>query len=390
MSSMTRSFDRNNWNQPPHNRASFQTMQSLFPTARIKRSEQPTGFEIKEKDLSEIPYVGVGGKQHTVKDMLDSNLTDAFLVLHDGKIIAEQYHNHMQRSSVHLVNSVTKTYTGMLAGILVAEGTIDLDAKVTHYIDEFSNNALSEATVTQVLDMTAGVAFSEHYASLNDDFWQETATIGWRPDLESPDSPKTLFEYALRRTEMEGDDGHAFHYRTLLTNVIAMIIERASGQPVPDLLESKIWQKLGCETDGALVVDPSGFPYMGAGLSASTRDLARFGEVLRNKGAYNGHQVIPESWVQSTMNGSDHLRQLFADSDYSEVISGGHYSNQTWAHQEMGILMCIGIHGQVIVANQNSGAVVVVLSTHEAPADDYKFAELISCAVTLSAAVDVL
>lgn len=388
MTSMKRSFDATTWNQAPHNRRSFQNVQSLFPTARIRRAEQPTPFESTLTDLSTIQYEGVGGKQHTVQEMLENNFTDSLLVLHEGIIVTEQYSNNMQRDTVHLVNSVTKSYTGMLTGILAEEGLINPQSKVTDYIEAFSNTALKDATIKQVLDMTAGVAYTEDYASLTDDFWHETATVGWRPDLKTQDSPDTLFDYALGRVELEAEDGHAFHYRTLLTNVLAMVIERASSIPVPDLLEAKIWQPLGCETDGALVVDPSGFPYMGAGLSASARDLARFGEMLRNNGRFNGKQVVPESWIQSTLNGSEELRQLFAESDYSAVIEGGHYCNQTWAHRDLGILMCIGIHGQVIVANQQHDSVVVVLSTHEQPADDYKFAELIACAITLSSSVN--
>ena len=97
---------------------------------------------------------------------------------------------------------------------------------------------------------------------------------------------------------------------------------------------------IGPEQDANVVVDGAGFPYMGAGMSACARDLARFGELLRNDGFYNGQQIVPADWVQQTRAGSDHLRHLFAHSDYARMIKGGHYHNQTWGNAPAGILMC--------------------------------------------------
>ena len=132
---------------------------------------------------------------------------------------------------------------------------------------------------------------------------------------------------------------------------------------------------MGPEQDATVVVDPTGFPYMGAGMSACARDLARFGELLRNDGFYNGQQIVPAAWVRQTRSGSDQLRHLFSHSDYAGMIRGGHYHNQTWADASAGVLLCVGIHGQTIHVNKNSGVVIVKLSSHPDPADLGLFGE---------------
>ena len=107
---------------------------------------------------------------------------------------------------------------------------------------------------------------------------------------------------------------------------------------------------------------------MGAGMSACARDLARFGEMLRNDGFYNDRQILPASWVRDTRLGNDTLRELFAASDY-RLLPNGHYRNQVWADRVSDELMCIGIHGQIIYINRAKQLNYVKLSSHPYPTD---------------------
>ena len=106
---------------------------------------------------------------------------------------------------------------------------------------------------------------------------------------------------------------------------------------------------MGCEHDANVVVDATGLPYMGAGMSACARDLARFGELLRNDGFYNDMQIVPASWVRDTRLGNDQVRQLFATSEYRSLLPNGHYRNQVWADPTAQEIMCIGIHGRLFM-----------------------------------------
>ncbi|MBP17564.1 MAG: 6-aminohexanoate hydrolase [Gammaproteobacteria bacterium] len=377
-----------NWGDPPHNRWSFQHVQALFPTARVRRGTGPASeFTERHEELTQLTYQGLDDQPRSVRQMLDETYTDAFLVMKDGVILTEEYGNDMSADSHHLLNSVTKSFVGMLTGILVKEGVINPDKRVAGYIPEFEETAFRETTLQQALDMTAAVKFGEDYADKKADFWVEAAVVGWRPALVHDHSASTLFDYALSLKETEQSDGEKFHYRTVLTNVVAMVIERTTGQKIQNLLEQRLWQKLGTEQDACIVVDPAGFPYVGAGMSACARDLARFGQMLLQNGHYNGSQIVPAEWIANTLVGNDELRKLFSETDYAAMLPGGHYRNQVWVNPTQKVMMCIGIYGQTIFVDQSTGVVMVKLSTHPEPVDDFLFGDTFLAMNTLSAAL---
>lgn len=372
----SRDFDAENWGYPPHNRASFQQVQQLFPTARIRRGAAPVmALEASLQPVAQRRYEGVDGSSRTVAQMLDDTYTDAFIVAKNGHIVAEEYRNGMGPDSLHLLNSVSKSFLGMLVGILQNEGALDPAQPLVAYVPEFADTGFRHTTVQQALDMTGAIKYGEDYADRQAEFWRETAVVGWRPALVRQDTPATLFDYACSLKDTEQLDGEHFHYRTVFTNVVAMALERATNTSVATLLEQKLWQPLNPEQDACIVVDSSGFPYLGAGMNACARDLARFGQMLVQNGRYNGQQVVPADWINDTLQGNDTLRELFAAGDYAELFPGGHYRNQVWADPTNAQLACIGIHGQTIFVNQATGVVVVKLSTHPESADMPLFAD---------------
>jgi CubicO group peptidase (beta-lactamase class C family) len=345
-------------------------MSALFATQTIQRSTKSAmAFEYALEDTSQLTYPVSKGATEPLQHFLDSTFTDAFLVLKEGVIVTEEYRNNMQDNTQHLLNSVSKSFVGMLAGIAVEDGLLDTSKYVSAYLPELANSAFSETTVQRALDMTAAVAYSEDYDQPKDDFWHEAAVVGWRPDLQWDSSPKSLIDYCKERSQTEQREGERFHYRTVLTNLCTAVIERATNTPFCEFFAQRLWQPLGPEQDANVVVDPTGLPYMGAGMSACARDLARFGEMLRNDGFYNDQQILPASWVRDTRLGNDELRELFAASDYHGLLPNGHYTNQVWADRESDEIMCIGIHGQTIYIHRSKQLVCVKLSSHPYPTD---------------------
>ena len=362
---MSRQFTVDNWGYPPQNRQSFQHVQSLFATARLRRGPGPsTTFEANKKDIFGLTYEGAGGSPRTVNQMLEDGYTDAFIVMKDNAILCEHYANGMAADSFHLLNSVTKSFVGMLAGIHIAKGLIRETDLVIKHIAELVGTAFSESTIRHLLDMTAAPKYGEDYADPSADFWVEAAVVGWRPALRTKESAITLLAYAATLTETEQSNGEKYHYRTVLTNVLGMILERAGTGNLQEQLQRDIWQKLGPQQDAAIVVDPTGFPYVGAGMNACARDLARFGQMMIQQGEYNGEQIVPRQWINDTRYADDHARINFAASDYGAMMPGGHYRNQVWVEDaEKGVLVAIGIHGQVIYMNMQNQVVIVKLST---------------------------
>ena len=149
--------------------------------------------------------------------MLDESFTDAFVVLKDSKIVFEEYQNNMDQGSLHLMNSVSKSFVGMLIGILAEENKLNPKEKVIQYIPELEKSAFEETTIQHALDMTAAVKFSENYDETNSKFWHEAAVVGWRPELKENDSKKTLLSYMSYLDETSQKDDEKFDYRTVLT-----------------------------------------------------------------------------------------------------------------------------------------------------------------------------
>lgn len=368
-------FTIDNWGYPPHNRQSFQQVQSLFPTARLRRGAGlKTRFDLDPRDITGISYAAKDHPKRTVRQMLQDGYTDAFIVVKDNTMLYEQYFNGMAADSFHLLNSVSKSFVGMLAGIHIASELINETDLVTQYIPELADTAFSGSTIRHLLDMTAAPKYGEDYADPEADFWVETQVLGWRPALKKKDSAATLLAYAKTRTERAQLDGEKFHYRTVLTNILGMVLQRACTIDLQDQLQNEIWTKLGPEQDAAVVVDNDGFPYLGAGMNACARDLARFGQMIAQQGQFNGQQIVPRDWINDTRYADNQARSNFAASDYGTMMPGGHYRNQVWVQDaEKGILVAIGIHGQVVHMNMQTQVVIVKLSTHPEPANGKLF-----------------
>ena len=150
-----------------------------------------------------------------------------------------------------------------------------------------------------------------------------------------------------------------------------------TGRPL-DLTEKK--------QDAVIVVDKEGLPFAGAGMNACARDLARFGQMILNDGVHEGEQIVSKEWIDSTRKGDDGYKERFARSDHGEMLPGGHYKNYMWVvnPEEM---MCIGIYGQTIHINRNTGVVIVKFSSFPEPAEELMFANSFVLLATVSNSV---
>jgi CubicO group peptidase (beta-lactamase class C family) len=342
-------------------------MSSIFKTTKLTKSNSPFILPQNLQPIDFLEFDGLDGKK-TLRQELDSSFTDAFIVLKNGEIIFEEYQNDMKPESLHLMNSVSKSFVGMLIGILVEEKKLSPVDKITKYIPELKNSPFINTTIQHALDMTAAVSFGEDYDDSNSEFWHEAAVVGWRPELVKTNSPKNILDFMCNLTSSSQEDDEKFNYRTVLTNVLALTAQRACGEKFQDLLQKHIWDKLHTEHEAHIVADETDFPYMGAGMNASARDLAKFGLMLMNNGTLNNERVVPESWIKETLNQDQSCKDKFLKGDYAARLPGFHYRNQTWVGDET-TLICLGIYGQAIFINQKNSLVIVKLSSHPAPDD---------------------
>jgi CubicO group peptidase (beta-lactamase class C family) len=347
----------------PELRWAWSNLRQLVPTINVWRGPGPASvLERDEQDLGKVKAVTMDGRPITFDEALGLTYADGIVVLHRGRIVFERYFGALESHRQHIAMSVTKSFTGVLAGMLVAEGKIDPSARVAAYVPELADSAFGDATVDQVMNMTTGLKYTEVYTDPNSDIWPMRRANGMAPP-EPGKPPTSLLEY-LTTQQKQGTHGEVFAYKTVNTDVLAWIIRRVSGQPLSALLSARIWQPMGAEEDAHYTVDRLGIESAGGGLNTTTRDLARFGEVMRNRGEFNGRRIVPAHVVDDIAGGGDPRK--FAPAGYA-TLPGWSYRNQWWvSHDPHGVFMARGIHGQSIYIDPRAEVVIARYASHHA------------------------
>jgi CubicO group peptidase (beta-lactamase class C family) len=350
----------------PQIRWTLSHMRELAPTAAVWRgagapSDLGTAPLGLEASIDALPFVDLHGRTLTWAQSLKHTYTDGVVVLHRGRRIYERYFGALQEQRPHACFSITKSYAATLAATLIHEGALDEAKTVSHYLPEMTGTAYEDASLRQVLDMQIGVAYSELYADPKAHIWDYGRAGGLRPRGPDYTGPQNFYEY-LRTLRPEGGHGAAFAYKTVNTEVLCWVMKRVTGVELPDMLSRRIWSQIGCEEDGYMTVDSIGVAMGGAGLSASLRDLCRFGELMRCEGAWHGKQLIPAEVVADIRRGSDPAK--FAMAGYT-LLPGYSYRNMWWvAHNALGVFEGRGIHGQRLYIAPKAELVIARFCSH--------------------------
>ncbi|MEQ8412280.1 MAG: serine hydrolase, partial [Erythrobacter sp.] len=233
---------------------------------------------------------------------LYANYTDGMLILHKGKVVYERYFGCLEEDGKHAAMSMTKSVTGLLAQILVAEGKLDETKRVRDIIPEIGSSAFADATVRQVMDMTTGVKYSEDYSDPNADIWLYSRAASPLPKPSGYDGPDGYWEY-LQQVEPEGRHGDAFHYKTINSDMLGWIVSRVSGKSVTELASERLWRPMGAEQDAYQTVDGKGVPFAGGGITAGLRDLGRLGQLMLDKGVAGGERLFPAAVAERIAKG---------------------------------------------------------------------------------------
>ena len=340
-------------------------LRELLPTEQVSRglgAPVPLPYDLDETAIDALTFRPLGSDEEmTWKESLAANYTDGMLILHGGRIVYERYAGCLDEAGKHGAMSMTKSLTGLLAEILVAEGAMDDAATVASIIPELGDSAFGSATVRQVMDMTTGLAYSEDYADPNADIWTYSRAASPLPKPMDYQGPDGYFEY-LQTVRPEGTHGDAFHYKTINTDALGWIISRVSGKEVTDLLSDRIWSRMGAEQDGYMTVDGKGTPFAGGGLSAGLRDLGRIGLLMLNEGEINGQRLFPSQAVSSIRSGGS--KAAFAKAGYM-ALEGGSYRGMWWLfHNEHQAFAARGVHGQTIYVDPAADMVIVRLASY--------------------------
>ena len=355
-------IDQSNRTKFPQTRWVFQHTRELLPTRNIRRGAgAPSALPAATKNLDGYAFDDDKGRKITVAEWLDSTYTDALVVLHKGRVVYERYLNQMQPETPHLLFSVTKSFTGLLAAQLAHEGKIDLDALVTKYVPELADSAWGDMKVREVMDMTGAVRFREVYTDPATEIFGYLYASNMLPAPPAYAGPKTIYDF-LKTLKKDGEHGAGFVYRTVHSEVLGWIVSRVTGKHFTEVLSERLWSKLGMEEDAYIMVDSTGTPLQGAGLNATARDLARAAEMLRRGGEFNGQRVFAQAVIDDLRKGGD--REKFKASGMA-FRPGYSYHNQWWIlHNADGAFEASGVNGQMVHINPAAEMVVVKLSSH--------------------------
>ena len=356
-----------NWQDPPFNRWAFRHMRELIPSQLIPaRPAGPSPLPASDRSLPDPLVLRLDGSTATTAEVFAGTYTDALVVLHDGQLVAERYDAGMTAATRHLLMSVSKSVVGCVAGVLAGRGLLDPGAPVTAYVPEAGRSGYADATIRNLLDMRTGVAFRETYTALDAEVRVMERSMGWRP--ARPGDPVGAYPY-LTTLGHAGPHGREFTYRSADSDMLGWACERASDTRMADLISALIWQPIGAERDAEITCDPLGSAIHDGGISATARDLARFGQMLVDDGMTQGHPVVPEAWLAGTRAPEPDVREAFAVTDDEFVLPGGWYRNQFWVipGSDGPVLVCLGIHGQLIYADRAARTVVVKLSSWPDP-----------------------
>ena len=350
-----------NWDFPPYNRWSFQHVREVLPTVPISRdSGSATALPEAMQGLDNLPVsLKNAGRDTTVFSALESTYTDGFIVIHKGRVVYERYLNDMTPATLHLSQSMAKSVTGTVCGILIHSGVIDRDQPIGEIIPELSESGYADATLRSLLDMRSGVRFGEDYTDPNDDIGKVDVAAGWKPHRQGlptamQDLPQTLVK--------EREHGGNFQYRSIETDVMAWVMERKTGKRLAQLIAEELWQPMGAEQDACFTVDRGGYALAEGGLNACLRDYARVGLLYLNDGMVGDTQLVPAEWVRETRQDGD--KQAFLDYVYASHYPNGAYKNQFWIRDvEKQQIMARGVFGQMIYVDPANDLVMAKLST---------------------------
>jgi CubicO group peptidase (beta-lactamase class C family) len=345
----------------PKTRWSFSNWRRLFPTVGMVPAAQPMPLpRAIRSDLDAVTFVPIGGREPmSWRQSLAANYTDAIVVLHRGRLVYEASFGVTRPETAHILWSVTKSYVGLLAELLIAEGRLDPAALATAYVPELAASGFAGATVRDVLDMTTGIAFSEQYGDPDSGISRHVLAGGMLPRPPGYQGPDGFLAF-LRTIGPEGRHGDRFAYRTANTDALGWVVARAAGEALDVLLQKRIWIPLGMANGADWHVDPVGTPFAGGGLSASVLDVARLGEILRNRGRAGGRQLLRAAAIDSIFGGGDPAR--FDAASYPS-LAGWSYRSQWWVAPD-GVVMARGVHGQALWIDRRAEVVIARVASH--------------------------
>lgn len=309
----------------------------MYPARVIARG--PTVHALPQgTPLAGFAPGGAGALQ--LQRSVDDAQLAGIVVLHRGQVRLEHYARGFDAGGRWVSFSLAKSLTSTLVGAAIADGFIgSVDDAVTRYLPELQASAYEGVTLQQLLTMSSGVRWNEGYGDPASDVSLFFST-SVAPGMDATVS----YMKTLRR---EAAPGTRWRYNTGESNLLGVVVSRATRRSLSSYASEKIWAAYGMEGDASWMLDRSGHEHGGCCIQASTRDYARFGQFMLDGGRVHGREVLPEGWLQAATRKQADIG-----------VPGFGYGYQWWTRDD-GRFNARGLHGQLIHVDPARDLVVV-------------------------------
>ena len=331
----------------------------VFPSAVVRRGGAIVDLPVELKsEIGALKLKNADGSEQTLDQFVNNGAVDGCLVVHAGKIVYEKYPT-IQPDDLHIIMSVTKAVVLAALAILEDQGKIDLEKPVENFLPELKGSDWAGTRLRDLVDMRSGMEGSE---TSNDAYrnpahkqFQLEATLGWQlrtaPELPEAARSGDLLAF-LRTIKRERPAGEKWAYTSSNTAVIGEVVSRITGKSLADAISDLIWSKIGAAHDATLAENERGFPASHAGMSATLRDVARFG-LLFTKNPPAGHsRVVSDAVIKRIFAGygdqrtADEHGRLPLTYQWDMISNKGELAKGGWAGQ----LLYINRDKDVVVA----------------------------------------
>ncbi|UYO18241.1 serine hydrolase domain-containing protein [Bacillus sp. 41-22] len=358
---------KENWLDDPYLRWSYTHMKEFTLINEVKNiPDQVTPFPTALQNLDDFAVERRFGNTTPLKKLLDENKTDAFVVVHNGQLVYERYFNGYNESEPHGMASLAKVFTGAIIQSLAEENLIDVEKTADTYIKELKNTPFGKATLQQLMDMQVSAEYPTHgymQLGLENQDAQLYLASNILPRGKNYEGPMKIYDMLLEAEET-APPGSAFSYNNGSTETLAWIIRTITGKSLAENVSERIWSQIGMEENAYYVTDETKVEQASAGLNATARDMARFGQLLLNNGQYDGKQIVPSSITESVKNVQEGELAIGRGASIS-------YHNQWWIpHNEQGAFEVLGSYGQTLYIDPKASMVIVHFSSNAAPSNE--------------------
>ena len=279
----------------------------------------------------------------------------SIVVLRRGEVVFEEYYLGTGPDDLRIGWSLAKSFLGTLVGISVQNGEIaSLDDPVTTYAPVLAGSAYDGVSIRNALHMASGVDFNENHQQL----WSDINRMGWAIAVGG-----SLDDIAAGIDKRAAKPGAGYNYVSMDTHVLGMVLRGATGKRIPELMNARIFRPLRLERDPYYLVDSTGNAFVAGGLALTTRDYARFGQMVLDDGRAGGRQIVPASWI-------DEMTRPSAPPGPNGGPGGG-FGYHWWVpkNSRPGTVFSRGLFGQLLWIDPSAGVVIVVTAADRREGD---------------------